>query len=265
MTVLWADDQQVVSQTISSITTQLGLQITYATSGESALRHLLERSYDLLILDLKMPPDVWGGLWLLQQLKDRRIKVPTIILSGEGTQAETIKGMRLGADDYVMKDQARVELVQRIQDLRAKYDPALLLRALITAGESDRFECKETLRWHVVQKGFDKIPENAAMKTVAGFLNSKGGTLIIGIKDDGTIVGLEPDRFESHDKALLFFDNLVKVWLSDVAAQYLAVSFVHLQEHDVMRIDCRPKTIPIYTRAMTGNDVDFLSAALLRR
>ena len=44
MTVLWADDQQVVSQTISSITTQLGLQITYATSGESALRHLLERS-----------------------------------------------------------------------------------------------------------------------------------------------------------------------------------------------------------------------------
>ena len=175
-------------------------------------------------LDLKMPPDVWGGLWLLQQLKDRRIKVPTIILSGEGTQAETIKGMRLGADDYVMKDQARVELIQRIQDLRAKYDPALLLRALITAGQVIVLSVKRLFVGMSCRKGSNKIPENAAMKTVAGFLNSKGGTLVIGIKDDGTIVGLEPDRFESHDKALLFFDNLVKVWLSDVAAQYLAVS-----------------------------------------
>lgn len=257
MTVLWADDQQTVSETIASVIDQLGLHITYAKDGQIALQHLCKRTYDLLILDLKMPPDVWGGLWLLEQLKDRQIKLPTIILSGEGAQSETIKGIRLGADDYVMKDRADVELMQRIRDVRAKYDPTLTLRSLIAAGEDESFECKETLRWHVVQQRFDKIPEHAVMKTIAAFLNTKGGTLAIGVRDDGAVVGLEADRFESHDKALLHFDNAVKTWLSNVAAQYLRVSLVSVQEREVMKIDCQRSAIPIYTRTLLGGEVDF--------
>lgn len=257
MNVLWVDDQQAVSRSLASIVEELGLTITYATDGHMALELLCGRAFDLLILDLKMPPHVWGGLWLLDQLKAQQIKLPTIILSGEGTQSETIKGIRLGADDYVTKDRAELELVQRIQDVCAKYDPAFTLRGLIAAGENDRFECKETLRFHIVQRRFDKIAEHAAMKTVAAFLNTKGGTLVIGVRDDGTVAGMAADGFDSHDRALLHFDNAVKTWLSDVATQYLKVSIIVLPEGDVMKIDCQRSAIPIYTRTINGNDLDF--------
>ena len=120
MRILWADDQEDVARTFQPLLSSLRATIIDARDGEQALHRLTEEFFDLAIVDLMMPPGTWGGLWLLERLSERRIHVPVLILSGEGNQAETIKALRLGARDYVRKDEVEVELLERISALAAE-------------------------------------------------------------------------------------------------------------------------------------------------
>ena len=65
--------------------------------------------------------------------------------------------------------------------------------AMLAAGESDRVEFKETARWNVREEKKDARMEQVVAKTVAAFLNSAGGTLVIGVDDAGTPIGLDRD------------------------------------------------------------------------
>ena len=68
---------------------------------------------------------------------------------------------------------------------------------LIKLGESRTLEFKSTLRWSLKEdKQDDKFVTHAVLKTIAAFLNTEGGDLLIGVGDDGSIVGLEQDRLE---------------------------------------------------------------------
>ncbi|MEI7847315.1 MAG: response regulator [Chloroflexota bacterium] len=113
--ILWADDQTDVIKTFSSVLTPLTLDITFVKDGSDALAKLKSHNFDILLLDLMMPPEKWGGLWLLEEIKKNQIKVPVIVISGEGTQPETIKALRLGAQDYVLKDKVQTELLESVK------------------------------------------------------------------------------------------------------------------------------------------------------
>jgi len=113
--ILWADDQTDVVNTLKSVLAPLSPKIMVVKDGNEAVSKLRKGSYDLLLLDLKMPPNEWGGLWALDELRKFNQKIPVIILSGEGTQNETIKALRLGAQDYVTKDKVQIELLQRVE------------------------------------------------------------------------------------------------------------------------------------------------------
>lgn len=115
--ILWADDQADVAKTLSSLLSPLKAKITIVTSGEDAINSLRQSNYDLLVLDLSMPPGKWGGIWALEELSKLSVKLPVLVLSGEGTQSETIKALRLGARDYVTKDTAHLELYNRVDTL----------------------------------------------------------------------------------------------------------------------------------------------------
>ena len=88
-----------------------GAVLRYVGDGEQALKVIREGGNDLLIADMKMPPNDWGGLWLLQQLQQHQIGLPALVLSGEGQQRQTIEAMRFGAKDWISKGQADTELV----------------------------------------------------------------------------------------------------------------------------------------------------------
>ncbi len=113
--ILWADDQTDIVNTFKSVLTSLSPKILVVKDGEDAINKLRRENFDLLLLDLKMPPNEWGGLWALEELRKFNQKLPVIILSGEGTQSETIKALRLGAQDYVTKDKVQTELLQRVE------------------------------------------------------------------------------------------------------------------------------------------------------
>lgn len=115
--ILWVDDQHGVVKTFSELLSKIDTKIETARSGSEALKKLYSLHIDLVILDLMMPPGEWGGLWLLKKMKEGNIQTPVIIVSGEGSQSETIKGLRLGAKDYVVKDNVEQELLNRVKSV----------------------------------------------------------------------------------------------------------------------------------------------------
>ncbi|MGW8398005.1 response regulator transcription factor [Streptomyces lydicus] len=124
--VLVADDQSDVARTLCAPLRQAGARLRFVTDGHAAWKALTAAPYDLVLIDLKMPPEEWGGLWLLQQRSDHGLGVPALVLTGEGAKAQTIAAHRLGADDWVEKDAADIELVDRcIRVLTTKLHDAL--------------------------------------------------------------------------------------------------------------------------------------------
>lgn len=125
-------------------------------------------------------------------------------------------------------------------------NPETDLDALVARGESGTVEFKSTLRTNLHTGSSDKKIENAVLKTIAGFLNTEGGTLLIGIADDGSSIGIQPDSFLSEDKMNLHLVNLVK---SRIAAHAMTKIHIHFEDYHgnrIMKVECDPSRTPVY-------------------
>ena len=255
--VLWADDRVELAQTLSHHLAGLACEITYVDSADRALDELKSGQFELCILDLQMPPGIWGGLTLLEQMHRLGLNVAVIVVSGAGSQLETIKALRLGAIDYVMKDCAESELAGRVGAALKQARERCSTRDLVLGGESGILEFKQTLRWNVREGKVDKRIEHASLKTLAAFLNSAGGTLLVGVSDAGRIVGLADDGFPDSDALLLHLDNLVSATLGGTASTFLRASLDQSMDLPILRIDCRPSRSPVFVRSLAGDDREF--------
>lgn len=103
------------------------------------------------------------------------------------------------------------------------------IAALLARGESDLVEFKETARWNVRESRKDPRMELAIAKTVAAFLNSGGGTLVIGANDAGEAIGLDRDlatlRTPDHDRFELWMRDLFSTLLGRNAAALPRLQF----------------------------------------
>jgi hypothetical protein len=118
--------------------------------------------------------------------------------------------------------------------------------ALIEQGESESLEFKSTLRWHVYAERMDKEIEHASLKTIAAFLNTDGGTLLIGVDDVGEPRGLAEDQFDSHDDMMLHLTNIVKDRVGTSFMRFLDFSVEEIDGEEVFRVDCEPSVVPAY-------------------
>lgn len=107
------------------------------------------------------------------------------------------------------------------------------IQHLIASGETSSVEFKSTLRTNLHTDQFDERMHLAVLKTMAGFLNAKGGRLIIGVSDGGETVGVGADKFESEDKMSLHLINLIKDRIGDVFLPYV---HPHFEDQDGLRI-----------------------------
>ncbi len=119
-------------------------------------------------------------------------------------------------------------------------------RLLIQNGEDEKVEFKSSLRYNLHTGKFDKNIEQASLKTIAAFLNSEGGTLLVGVEDDGNIFGLEKDQFANEDKAMLHLSNLVKTKISMHHLTFLKIHIEEMDGKDIMRVDVNPANLPAY-------------------
>ena len=131
----------------------------------------------------------------------------------------------------------------------------LATESIIAQGESNKIEFKSSLRYnHHIDK-FDKNIKHAALKTIAAFLNSKGGILIIGVNDSGEIIGTQKDDFKNEDKMLLHATNLIRDNIDNTHLKFLTLIPEEINGEILLRIDVEPSTMPAYVK--NNRDVYF--------
>jgi type I restriction enzyme R subunit len=131
-----------------------------------------------------------------------------------------------------------MEMVQKGFDLS---DEKRILQK-IEQGESTRLEFKSSIRYNRREgKKKDKIIEHQIVKTVCAFLNSpSGGSLLIGVDDDGNVVGVEDDGFDNDDKALRHLVQIIKRDIGRVFVPQCDMRAVTVNEKSVIWIQVKP-------------------------
>jgi len=119
---------------------------------------------------------------------------------------------------------------------------------LIEAGEGAKVEFKATLRWNLHLRNFDKDVENSSLKTIVAFLNTEGGTLFIGVKDDGDIRGLKIDKFSNNDKLLLHLGNIINKRIGSHYVDLIRYDLKNVNGIKILRVDCKPSSTPVFLK-----------------
>lgn len=129
-------------------------------------------------------------------------------------------------------------------------DLARDLGALLREGESDRVEFKGSARWDAKLGRTNAELEDAVVRTIAGFMNHRGGILLIGVADSGEVVGLEPDyrtlKHKDRDGFEQFLVARVKSQLGGDLCPLVQVSFVPAASKEVCRVQVEPSLHPVY-------------------
>ena len=115
--VLIVEDEKPISNLIRMSLTKEGFQCTCAHDGAAAADLLEQNAYDLILLDV-MLPEV-DGFELMEYI--RPMEIPVIFLTAKGSVHDRVKGLRLGAEDYIVKPFDTIELLARIDVVLRRY------------------------------------------------------------------------------------------------------------------------------------------------
>jgi len=126
-------------------------------------------------------------------------------------------------------------------------DSELVMDA-IKKGENDRTEFKSTLRTNLQTGDKDKRMEKAVLKTIVAFLNTDGGTLLIGVSDDGSISGIDESSFENRDKMNLHMTNLISSQIGNEFLPFINFRIADFDTGAVMRVVCEPTKNPVFLK-----------------
>ena len=124
----------------------------------------------------------------------------------------------------------------------------------ISRGEGMQAEFKASLRVNLHTCQNDPKMEHAVLKTLAAFLNSKGGTLFVGVKDDGEVIGLEHDKFPNEDKMALHLDNLIKDQLGGSVFACIKTTFGEIGGKRFLAIECTASAKPVFLKGASGEE-----------
>lgn len=122
-TILAVDDEEDILELVRFNLSREGYRVLCAASGEEAWNLLSEKSVDLMVLDLMLPG--MDGLELTRRLKKdpKRGRIPIVMLTAKGEEADIVAGLELGADDYVTKPFSPRVLLARVRAVIRRRDP----------------------------------------------------------------------------------------------------------------------------------------------
>ena len=119
MRVLVVEDEQDLNLLLRKVLTKAGYTVDGCLDGEDAALHLLGAEYDAVILDVMMPKK--DGYTLVQEMRSQGIDTPVLFLTARDSVADRVKGLDLGADDYLIKPFDFDELLARIRAMTRKH------------------------------------------------------------------------------------------------------------------------------------------------
>lgn len=120
MRLLISEDQQTLREILKKRLKEDGFSVDDAPDGEEAIALLQHTQFDLVVLDIMMPHKT--GLEVLTWMRTQNIQTPVLMLTAKDKVSDRVKGLNLGADDYLIKPFAYEELKARIQSLLRRQD-----------------------------------------------------------------------------------------------------------------------------------------------
>ncbi|PSW17694.1 DNA-binding response regulator [Photobacterium sanctipauli] len=141
------EDDKDLAAAISDYMELEGVEFDFAFNGAAGLNLALENRYDIILLDISMPK--MDGLTVCQQLREKGISTPVLMLTARDTLEDKIKGFNAGSDDYLVKPFAMEELTVRIK--------ALVRRTQGTVNKLKVGDLSIDIDKHQVQRGGEAI------------------------------------------------------------------------------------------------------------
>src|SRR6202011_1094970 len=123
MRILVVEDDKKIASFVQNGLRQAGFAVDHAANGADGLHLALTVPYDAAVVDIMLP--IRDGLSMIEQIRQRKINTPVIILSAKRTVDERVYGLQIGGDDYIIKPFAFSELLARIQGLIRRYTGAV--------------------------------------------------------------------------------------------------------------------------------------------
>ena len=120
MRILFIEDEVKITDALQELCKIQNIDCDVANDGEEGLLFALNPIYDVIVLDIMLP--MKSGLEILKEVRDRDITTPVLMLTAKGTVDDKVKGLDLGADDYLIKPFSAKELFARILALSRRPD-----------------------------------------------------------------------------------------------------------------------------------------------
>jgi DNA-binding response OmpR family regulator len=135
--ILVVEDDSAIRRGIADALTFAGYEVLQAGNGPDGLAQGLRATFDLLLLDLILPGA--SGFEILKRVRSARATLPVIILTARGEEDDRVEGLRLGADDYIVKPFSVRELLARVQAVlrRSPERPSMVERIELPQGVAD--------------------------------------------------------------------------------------------------------------------------------
>lgn len=254
--ILVVDDDAAWLRTIGVILGDL-YQLDLTSDPAEAEARVRSGACALAILDQRLSPD-FSGLELLHQLREIQPGLRAIILTGYAEVDDAVRSMRDGAFDYISKGRRdlRAELRLRVARALAESERDEQIVELLQRCEGPELEFKSSARWDVRQSRVSRELEAVIVKTVAGFLNTDGGILLIGVDDGGKVVGLRNDygtlRRQDRDGFEAFLTKLLLDALGRDVSPCVRIDFHRHGGEDVCRVTAKPAPHAVFVP--DGND-----------
>ena len=121
--ILVIEDDETLRRAISDLLSDQGWQIETAADGQQGYDRAMEGRFDLILLDLMLPHI--DGYEICQSLRLQSVSTPVLMLTAKGQTDDVVRGLELGADDYVVKPFSLRELLARVRALLRRRDPGV--------------------------------------------------------------------------------------------------------------------------------------------
>lgn len=260
--VLVVDDLPDWRITLSGLLIDQGYEVQVASSLDGAMQLLENESFHVAIIDVRLDEsdeDNRDGLVLLRQLKERWPFIEVIILTGyaDVSMAQealnpNYHGERL-AHSFLEKTQTNL-LLERVGQIYQDN-----IQTLISQGEQENVEFKSSIRWDYEKKNVNTGFQKVIAKSIAGMMNNTGGTLLIGVADDGTVVGIEYDlktlRKPNTDEFELVLIEFIQNNLGLEFIKHVDISFEKFEEKEICMVSIDPSPKPVFFES--GNNSEF--------
>ena len=143
--IVVVEDESAIRRGLSDALRLSGYEVTEAPDGSAGLREAASAGVDLVLLDIMLPKR--DGLEVLSELRRTNPTRPVILLTARGSEDDRVRGLKMGADDYVVKPFSAKELLARVEAiLRRTLRPAVEVR-LVAVGPGTIDLHRREVRW----------------------------------------------------------------------------------------------------------------------